>query len=74
MQAFLLPADAIEERYDETWLTRENGEPLRVIVLGPELSSQSTVSGRLRVVSTEISEGDRFQCRKVDHPEERAGQ
>ncbi len=75
MQAFLLPAGAIEERYEETWLTRESGEPLRVIILGPELSSsQSTANGRLRVVSSEIKDGDRFQCRRLDRVKEKAVQ
>jgi len=66
MQAFLLPPEAIEERYEENWLTRENGETFRVIVLGPELSSQHTPTNRLRVVSSQIQTGDRFQCRKND--------
>jgi len=64
MHAFLLPAEAIEERYEENWLTRENGETFRVIVLGPEQSAGPTKNRRLRVVSKAIKEGDRFQCRE----------
>lgn len=63
MRAFVLPAEAVEERYEEHWLTRENGEALRVVVLGPELTPQSKDKSRIRVVSPEIREGDRFKCR-----------
>jgi len=65
MHAFLLPAEAVEERYDENWLTRENGETFRVIVLGPELSLAADNGKRLRIVSKEIKEGDRFRCRQL---------
>ncbi|MCF6186503.1 MAG: efflux RND transporter periplasmic adaptor subunit [Desulfobulbaceae bacterium] len=64
MHAFLLPAEAVEERYEENWLTRENGQTFRVIVLGPELSPAADTGKRLRIVSKEIKEGDRFQCRE----------
>lgn len=65
MQAFLVPAEAVEERYEENWLTRENGETLRVIVLGPELSPETTEIRRLRIVSPQIRKDDRFQCREL---------
>lgn len=64
MHAFLLPAAAVEERYEENWLTRENGETFRVIVLGPELPATENGDRRLRVVSEKINEGDRFRCRE----------
>ena len=63
MHAFLLPAEAVEERYEENWLTRENGQTFRVIVLGPERSPAAGMGRRLRVVSKEIKKGDRFRCR-----------
>lgn len=63
MQAFLLPPEAIEERYEENWLTHENGDTFRVIILGPELTTKNTPTRRLRVVSSQIQAGDRFQCR-----------
>ncbi len=65
MHAFLLPAEAVEERYEENWLTRENGQTFRVIVLGPELSPAADTGKRLRIVSKEIKEGDRFRCREA---------
>ena len=67
MQSFLLQAGAVEERYEEHWLTRENGETFRVVVLGKEriAEQKASVSPRLRVVSTQIQPGDRFQCRKA---------
>jgi RND family efflux transporter MFP subunit len=67
MQAFLLPVEAIEERYEANWLTRENGQTLRIIVLGPEQTSNSTPTNRLRIVSSQIQTGDRFKCRKNKH-------
>ena len=70
MHAFLLPAEAIEERYEENWLTRENGETFRVIVLGPELSQGADTGKRLRIVSKKIKEGDRFQCRHIGTSEQ----
>lgn len=62
MQAFLLPSEAVQERYEEHWVTRENGEMLRVTVLGPEIEPESTEIKRLRIVSAKIHAGDRFQC------------
>ncbi|MEA3292305.1 MAG: efflux RND transporter periplasmic adaptor subunit [Pseudomonadota bacterium] len=53
--AVLLPAAAVEESYEEHWVTRENGERLRVVRLG-----NSGEEGLLRVVSTRIKAGDRF--------------
>ncbi len=76
MHAFLLPAEAVEERYEENWLTRENGQTFRVIVLGPERSPAPGKGKRLRIISKEIKEGDRFKCRDTgtgDQQKRKAG-
>jgi len=65
MQAFFIPESAITERYEEHWLTRENGESFRVIVLGKEKTAQPGAVPRLRVVSNKISDGDRFRCQDM---------
>jgi len=67
MHAFLLPIEAIEERYEANWLTRENGQTLQIIVLGPERTSTTTPTNRLRIVSLQIQTGDRFKCRQNNH-------
>jgi RND family efflux transporter MFP subunit len=52
----LVPRNALEERYDEYWLTRVDGAQFKVVVLGPG-NDASTV----RVFAREISAGDRFR-------------
>ncbi len=59
MHSFLVPAAAVEERYEEHWLTREDGRKIRVIVLGPA-DLQKRPGKWLRVVSPEIRPGDAF--------------
>lgn len=56
--AVLVPEYALEERFEEFWLTRENGDQVRVVKLGP--GPGSTV----RVLSPEVSPGDRFKTRR----------
>jgi len=55
--AVLVPRSALSERYEALWLTRENGEQVRVVLLdhGPENTS--------RVRSKEVQPGDRFKVR-----------
>lgn len=56
--AVTVPEEALEESYDEFWLTRENGVRVRVIKLG-------TVEARgarlVRVSGQDIRPGDRFR-------------
>ncbi|RJX35057.1 MAG: HlyD family efflux transporter periplasmic adaptor subunit [Desulfarculus sp.] len=52
--AVLLPAAAVQERYQEHWLTRENGQQVRVVLLG------SGPEGALRVSSPQVKPGQRF--------------
>ncbi len=60
MHAFVVPASAITERYEEHWLTREDGSGIRVIVLGPARVEQKTGDPLIRVTSPQIQAGDRF--------------
>lgn len=43
--AVLLPPEAVSERYQESWVTRTDGESLRVVVLGPGPDNTLRVSG-----------------------------
>ncbi len=56
--AVLTPRAALQERYDEYWLTRENGEEIRVVLLGsaPDQNGQEMV----RITSPVVKPGDRF--------------
>ena len=60
MHGFLVPARAVVERYEESWLTRKNGKQVPIIVLGlangPDDDSQW-----MRITSTEIKAGDSFK-------------
>lgn len=58
VHSFFIPAAAVREYHEEYWLTRENGEQVSVIVLGSEPGN----TGRLRIVSEQISLGDSFIC------------
>jgi RND family efflux transporter MFP subunit len=53
--AVLLPAAAVEERYEEAWVTREDGARIRVTLLG------STEDGQVRLAGDGIRPGDRFR-------------
>jgi multidrug efflux pump subunit AcrA (membrane-fusion protein) len=56
--AVLLPRAALSERYEQHWLTRVDGEQLKVVYLG----SASGIEGDwVRVVSPEVKPGDRFR-------------
>lgn len=55
--AVSLPAAALEQSYEEYWVTREDGERLRVLLLGPDRSDPA----RTRVVAPAIHPGDRFR-------------
>jgi len=61
--AVLLPAQAVEESYEEYWVTREDGKRIRVVRLG-------TLSGPdgalVQVASPLIKPGDRFQRLRSD--------
>ncbi len=60
LHAFRVPAAAVTERYEENWLTRENGEQVRVIVLGPAPAPEGDRRNWLRIISPEIRSGDVF--------------
>jgi RND family efflux transporter MFP subunit len=56
--AVMLPAEALERSYEEYWVTREDGERLRVTVLGRVESGGTEL---MRVASPHIAAGDRFR-------------
>lgn len=51
----LVPAEAVEERYEEFWMVRESGERVKVFVLG------KTAEGLLRVRAENVAAGQRFK-------------
>ncbi len=55
--AVSLPAAALHHSYDEYWLTRENGERLAVLLLGPDRTDRD----RVRVSAPALRAGDRFR-------------
>lgn len=52
--AVLLPPAAVQERYQEHWLTREGGAQVRVVLLGPG------PQGLVRVSAPQVKPGQRF--------------
>ena len=60
MHGLLVPARAVVERYEESWLTRENGEQVQIIVLGPANGPDDDLQW-LRITSPEIKAGDSFK-------------
>lgn len=53
----LVPATAVVERYEEFWLTRVNGERIRVLFLG------NGPDNTYRVRSPELKPGDKFKAK-----------
>lgn len=60
MHGLLVPERAVVERYEENWLTRENGKQVPVIVLGPANDPDDDLQW-LRITSPEITAGDSFK-------------
>jgi RND family efflux transporter MFP subunit len=55
--AVLLPSAALQQGYEEHWLTRANGERINVVYLG----RVSTADGDwVRITSSQVKPGDRF--------------
>ena len=52
---FLISANALDKRFEEVWLERKNGQPLRVELLG------NSENGQVRISSPEINTGDQFK-------------
>ncbi len=59
--AIFLPREAIEESYDEFWVTRKNGERIQVVLLGTN-GNESL----LKVAAPGLRSGDLFQFIKRD--------
>ncbi|BBD09816.1 efflux RND transporter periplasmic adaptor subunit [Desulfovibrio ferrophilus] len=56
--AVLLPKAAIEERYEDHWVTRDNGERIRVVLLGNHSGPDGSL---LRVTGDGLQPGDKFR-------------
>jgi len=56
--AVLVPTIALSERYEDFWLTRENGQQVPVVFL------RNGTQGISRVQSPKISPGDRFRIKQ----------
>jgi RND family efflux transporter MFP subunit len=68
--AVLVPAETLEQRYEEYWLQRTNGEEVKVEYLG--LFEDESFSGRLvEVASPEVHPGDQFRLRHKDPAQQR---
>lgn len=60
--AVLVPVATLEQRYEEYWLQRANGEEVKVDYLG--LAEDDSLAGRLvEVFSHEVRPGDQFRLR-----------
>jgi hypothetical protein len=55
--AVLIPAAAVAERYEEFWLTRANGEKIRVLFLG------NGPGNTYRVRAAKLNPGDKFRLK-----------
>jgi len=60
MQAYLVPTAAVEERYEEHWLTEVDGRRIRVVVLGPSPAPEGNSGDWLRITSPEIKPDSSF--------------
>lgn len=56
--AVLVPQSALEQRYEQYWLTRPEGEQVRVVYLG---RADDGAGGWVRVTAPEVKPGDRFR-------------
>ena len=59
--AVMLPGNAVDESYDEFWVTREDGARVRVMILG---RTHDDNGERLRVTSPDITPGDRIRLQR----------
>ena len=55
--AVMLPATALQQRYEQYWLKRPDGEEVRVVYLGREASPEGD---RVRISSPAVRPGDQF--------------
>lgn len=55
--AVLLPAKALTKRYEEYWLTRADGEEVKVVYLGRATGLEGDW---VRLISSQVKPGDRF--------------
>lgn len=61
--AVMMPAGTLDKSYEEYWVTREDGERVRVTLLGPANGGGADL---VRLASPSISPGDRFRLLQGD--------
>jgi RND family efflux transporter MFP subunit len=61
--AVMLPKAAVQESYDEHWVTREDGTRVRVMVMGRTQGGQGE---RLRIAAPGLAAGERFRLPEGD--------
>lgn len=54
LNTYFISKQALDERFEEAWLTRKNGEKIRVMLLGHEANGDAKIS------SSDIKIGDQF--------------
>lgn len=55
LNSFIIPNQALDERFEEVWITRKNGEKIRVMLLG------RLKNGQVKISSPKIKRGDQFK-------------
>lgn len=60
---FILPVGALDERYEQYWLQRENGERIKVVYLGKDDQQGNRDDVMVRISSPLVKPGDKFILR-----------
>ncbi len=55
-----LPQSALDERYEQYWLQRDNGERIKVVYLGKDIQKSKDGEPLVRVSSPLVKPGDKF--------------
>jgi len=61
--AVMVPATCLTEKFEEFWLTRENGESLRVVYLGKSTGENEGDQDWVRINAPSLVPGDRVRAR-----------
>jgi len=61
--AVMVPASYLTEKFEEHWLTRENGESVRVVYLGKSTVENEKHQGWVRINAPTLAPGDRVRAR-----------
>ena len=68
MRGLVVPAAAVQERFEEHWVWRPDGAQVRVLVLGPAEPPDGAGGNWLRISSAELAPGDRLLRRPPQTP------